>query len=223
MARAFYTGLVWVALAVPLFADGISLARVGDTWRYFRGVSEPSFPVNSWRNLGFNDSGWPSGMAGFTLAGGEATALGKFPSVRSAYFRKTFTLADSASVYWLILRLDYSSGFVAYLNGTEVLRRGLTGDPVPYDAYCNSYHAAGRAYDFDLSSYTDLLRAGQNILAIQVHVSADAPSTMVFVPELLANFQRGPFLANQSTNSIEIAWHTPDWADSVVEFGRTQI
>jgi len=27
------------------------------------------------------------------------------------------------------MRVDYDGGFVAYLNGTEVARRGLTGEP----------------------------------------------------------------------------------------------
>jgi hypothetical protein len=42
------------------------------------------------------------------------------------------------------------------------------------------------------------------------------------VPELLANFQRGPFVANASTNSIQVIWRTPVASDSVVEFGTNQ-
>ena len=218
MAWRFFSLLVTLA-TLPLLAAEVSLARVGDSWRYYRGTNEPSSPATAWRAPTFNDSGWPSGMAGFTLAGGEATGVGTTPPVRSVYFRKSFTLSDPASVYWLILRLDYSSGFVAYLNGTEVLRRGLSEEPVPYNAYAINYHPAGTAYDFDLSEFTDLLRTGQNVLAVQVHVSADSASTLVFVPELMANFQRGPLVANATTHGIDIAWRTPDWSDSIVEFG----
>jgi hypothetical protein len=218
MARNLLTLLLTLA-TVPGFAAEVSLAQVGDAWRYFQGVSEPSSPSTAWRTPWFDDSAWLAGMAGFTLAGGETTVIGTFPPVTSVYFRKTFTLADPESVYWLILRLDYSSGFVAYLNGTEVLRRGLSGDPIPFNAYAINYHAAGTPSDFDLSDFADLLVPGQNVLAVQMHGSADQPWTLVFVPELMANFQRGPYVANATTNAISIAWRTPDWGDSIVEFG----
>ena len=126
---------------------------------------------------------------------------------------------------WLVLRLDYTHGFVAYLNGQEILRRGLTNDPVAYDDYAD-YHFSGAAEEFDVSSFSGLLNAGENVLAIQVHTAVTNPpgygSSMRLVPELLANFQRGPFVANASTNSIQVIWRTPVAADSVVDFGTNQ-
>jgi len=46
---------------------------------------------------------------------------------------------------------DYTHGFVAYLNGQEILRRGLTNDPVAYNDYAD-YHLSGAADEFDVSS-----------------------------------------------------------------------
>src|SRR5947207_2797219 len=43
----------------------------------------------------------------------------------SACFRMKFTVRDPAAIRWLLLRIDYDDGFVAYLNGTEVARRGF--------------------------------------------------------------------------------------------------
>jgi len=85
---------------------------------------------------------------------------------------------------------------------------------------------SGEAEEFDVSSFSGLLNAGENVLAIQVHTAVTNPpgydSSMRLVPELLANFQRGPFVANVSTNSIQVIWRTPVAADSVVEFGTNQ-
>ncbi len=219
-------------LATPAQGDDISLVRVGERWRYYRGTNEPSCPATAWRQETFDDSNWLEGESGFSTTGYsdtfEATywnQLGPAPLTRSFYLRRKFTVADQQAVKWFILRLDYTHGFVAYLNGQEIVRRGLTNDPVAYND-CADYHFSGAAEDFDISGFSGLLNAGENVLAIQVHTAASNPpgygSSMRLVPELLANFQRGPFVANATTNSIQVIWRTPVAADSIVEFGTDQ-
>ncbi len=226
---------VWCILAlVAMWARGdeISLVRVGESWRYFRGTNEPSSPVNGWRGLSFDDSGWGEGGSGFSTTGYSSTSEATYwnqltpaPLTRSFYLRRKFTVADPQAVKWLVLRLDYAHGFVAYLNGQEIVRHGLTNNPVAYNDYAD-YHLSGAAEEFDVSSFAGLLNAGENVLALQVHTAATNPpgygSSMRLVPELLANFQRGPFVANASTNSIQVIWRTPVAADSVVDFGTNQ-
>jgi hypothetical protein len=219
-------------LATSAQGDDISLVRVGEAWRHYRGTDEPSAPVTAWRTLGFDDSSWPEGTSAFSTTAYSATAeatlwnqLPPSPLCRSFYIRRKFTVADPQAVKWLVLRLDYTHGFVAYLNGQEILRRGLTNDPVAHDDYAD-YHFSGVAEDFDVSAFSGLLNEGENLLAIQVHTAVTNPpgygSSMRLVPELLANFQRGPFVANASTNSIQVIWRTPVAADSIVEFGTNQ-
>ena len=219
-------------LAMRARGDEISLVRVGEGWRYYRGTSQPSSPVTAWQQLSFDDSIWPQGQSGFSTAAyadtGEATFWSQLPPApltRSFYLRRKFTVADPQAVKWLVLRLDYSHGFAAYLNGQEILRRGLTNNPVAHNDYADC-HFGGAAEEFDVSSFSGLLNAGENVLAIQVHTAVTNPPgydrSMRLVPELLANFQRGPFVANASTNSIQVIWRTPVAADSVVEFGTNQ-
>jgi hypothetical protein len=221
--------LVFITQAL---GDEISLVRVGEPWRYYRGTNEPSSPVTAWRQLDFEDSSWQEGESAFSTTAYSDTAeatlwnqLPPSPLSRSFYLRRKFTVADPQAVKWLVLRLDYTHGFVAYLNGQEILRRGLTNDPVPYDDYAD-YHFSGTAEEFDVSPFSGLLLAGENLLAIQVHTAVTNPpgygSSMRLVPELLANFQRGPFVANASTNSMQVIWHTPVAADSAVDFGTNQ-
>ena len=219
-------------LATWARGDDISLVRVGEDWRYYRGTNEPSSPVTAWRQLDFQDSSWQESASAFSTTAYSDTAEATYwnqlpptPLARSFYLRRKFTVADPQAVKWLVLRMDYTHGFVAYLNGQEIARRGLTNDPVAYDDYAD-YHFSGEAEEFDVSSFSGLLNAGENVLAIQMHTAVTNPpgydSSIRLVPELLANFQRGPFVANASTNSIQVIWHTPVAADSVVQFGTNQ-
>jgi len=220
-------------LALCAQGDEISLVRVGEVWQYYRGTNEPSSPVTAWRMLGFDDSSWPEGQSGFSTttysATDEATLWSQpttSPLARSFYLRRKFTVLDPQAVKWLILRLDYTHGFVAYLNGQEIVRRGLANDPVSCSDYAD-YHFSAAAEEFDVSSFAGMLNAGENILAIQVHTAVTNPpgygSSMRLVPELLANFQRGPFLANASTNAMQVIWHTPVAADSAVDVGTNHV
>src|SRR5205814_3155687 len=125
--------ILLISLSFSLLADEFSLIRVGQTWSYFKGQSEPSTPAEAWRGLGFDDSHWLKGISGFSYGYApydEATVLADMPGNYSAvYFRKKFVLTNLATVKWFVLRADYDHGFVAYLNGTEIARRGLAGDP----------------------------------------------------------------------------------------------
>lgn len=119
-----------------------------------------------------------------------------------------------------MLRLDYASGFVAYLNGQEIVRRGIPADPVPYNTYATN-HVRGTAEVFNVTAFLPFLTPGENLLAIQLHRAAN--TNLVLVPELRANFQRGPFVANTTTNSTQIVWQTPVICNSVVDFGMNEV
>ncbi len=223
----------WLPVTVGFAADEISLVRVGEVWTYQFGTNAPSSPVTVWRNLGFDDSSWLRGPSGFSTFFSvdykEATFWPGAENFHSVFLRHQFSVTNPADVKWLVLRLNYDDGFVAYLNGQEIARRGLTNDPVPFDDYADPHPVTvlgGAAEEFDVTASTGLLTAGENLLAIEVHTAVTNESFntngMRLVPELLANFQRGPFIQNATTNSIQVIWRTPVPADSVVDFGTNQ-
>src|SRR5581483_5758859 len=94
---------------------------------------------------------------------------GAEPGYLTVYTRKSFVINSPADVDSLILTLDYDDGFVAYLNGTEVARMNVAGNPAAFNEVASADHEAGTAEEFDLSANKSLLRAGQNVLAIEVH------------------------------------------------------
>ena len=103
--------------------------------------------------MSFDDSGWQEGHSGFSTTGysdtEEATYLNQLPPApltRSFYLRRKFTVADPQAVKWLVLRLDYTHGFVAYLNGQEVLRHGFKLPGVKVELCSMTWREAEEAF-----------------------------------------------------------------------------
>lgn len=205
-------------------ADDFQLISLGENWRYFKGISEPSTNAGFlWIDRAYDDTSWTNGRTGFSSSGGygEVTLFSDYgTSYKTIYFRKRFTIAEPANIRELILRIDYDDGFVAYLNGVEVARRGVSG-------YTNSlvpvtetapYHPRGAAELVPLINPGAVMVSGTNVLAIQLLGTA-TDASMTFVPELLANVVRGPYLQNTTPSSTQIIWNTHSPAASSIEYG----
>ncbi|HTG43279.1 MAG TPA: metallophosphoesterase family protein, partial [Verrucomicrobiae bacterium] len=208
---------VFFLFAASARADDLHLIRVGDFWRYFKGVNEPGSPLGAWRLPEFDDRNWPLGLSGFSTLTytsantPEATALQDFGlGYNTVYFRKDFIVAQPASLAALLLRIDYDDGFIAYLNGREVARRGIAGtadEPLAAGSLAAN-HPRGPTEEIDVSHALPLLRTGTNLLAIQVLGSSPADYSFAFIAELAGNFTRGPYLQNTTSNSTQIIWKT---------------
>lgn len=217
--------IAWLSL-ICLRADDVSLIRVGEPWRYLQGTREPSSPSIAWRQIGYDDSHWSVGVSGFSGGSrGEATDIPGMPGAfRSVYLRNSFSVTRPESIVWLILRIDYSDGFIAYLNGTEIARRNMPGEAfssVPFNAPALSAHPRAQTEEVNVSKSIPLLVEGVNVLAIQAHNANLFSFGFTLVPEFLGNFVRGPFVQNASADSISVLWKTPVPARSEVEYGTT--
>ena len=217
--------LAWlILLHLPALAYEGTLVRVGDSWKYFKGTNAPSALRTAWQQITFDDSTWLTGVGGFSIGQqyDENTLLFDMPTrYLSAFFRKKFTVNELQGMKWLTLRIDYDDGFLAYLNGTEVARRGFaSGADVSFDTPAASL---GRTWgeEINLTAFTNLLVTGENVLAIELHNSSLGNSTAVLVTELVANFTRGPFVQNVSSNHAQVIWRTPAPADTKLEFGTS--
>ncbi len=218
LGLAVLTGISWTATAVEP-----RLLPIGAPWRFQVIAEDSPPPPTNWLALDFDDRAWTNGVSGFstytTQPSIEATYLGR-TSATSVCFRARFVVPDPAEIQWLVLRVDYVSGFVAYLNGREIARRGVEGDPPPWDALA-TYHARQATEELDVSLHRGSLVAGTNLLAIQLHGWSLPAAGLVLVPELCANFPRGPFIQNVTTQTAEILWRTPVPGGATVDFGDT--
>jgi hypothetical protein len=108
----------------------------------------------------------------------------------SAYVRVPFAVNDPSSVSAMTLKMKYDDGYVAYLNGTEIARRNLTGSvgsPVAHNASAASDRANNLALTFedvDVSAFTHLLVSGSNVLSIQALNSSAGDPNLLAVPQL---------------------------------------
>jgi len=157
-----------------------------DTWRYFEGSS----PVPaSWAQLSFNDTAWKTGKGGFGYADEDDQTI--ISEAVSVFIRKKFTLLETASIEAMMLNMDYDDGFIAYLNGVEIARNGITGTNPPYNTLATINHEAtmytgGKPESFTIlkSLFQSILKTGENVLAIQVHnnsVSSSDLSAIAFL------------------------------------------
>lgn len=182
-------------------AEGVvSVIKPGDSWRFFRGWTEASDPIDAWRGLDFPDQAWEQGPSGFGMGDGDDTTVlsDMQNNYYSVYVRKEFTIDDASSVGNLRLTVDYDDGFVAYLNGEEILRRGLgePGSPVYFNTPASS-HEAGTPESFDQGSLPALLRTGRNVLAMECHNESLTNGDLSLIPSLDVDYSAPTLLINE--------------------------
>lgn len=210
---AVLTMLATFALA-PSPARAVTLIPQLASWKY---LVTPSAPVASWKTIGYDDGSWGSGPA--PLGFGEtyiATPIGfggnSADKYRTTYFRKSFTYTPE-TLGSLTLTARYDDGFVAYLNGIEVLRRGLPTGTIAWSTLATSHEAT--AYEsFDLTPFLGSLTSGTNVLAVEVHQTSANSSDLVWdgglsaAPPGAATITRVPYLQSVTPQQATIRWRT---------------
>src|SRR6185295_13734694 len=105
----------------------------------------------------------------------------------TAQLRIPFGVADPSVYSSLQLRMKYDDGFVAYLNGTEIARRNISGtafNSTATSARTNSNDVTTYE-DIDVSAFLGALVAGQNVLAIHGENITAGDADALIMPELI--------------------------------------
>ena len=214
-----------------------TLIGEGDAWRYFKGRSSapPHRGGRDWTEPDYDDStGWGGpAPSGFGYGDGDdATEFGDmWRSYTTLYVRRTFTVPDPSEVKHLTLAADYDDGFVAYLNGREVVRRNLPGGIVRQDTKAIRAREASRGdggADPQEREFLPIdpgtLRAGTNVLAVSGHNVSRTSSDFSLAIALYANVNlvRGPYLQRPSADGLTVVWDTDAATDGSVDFGRNR-
>lgn len=133
----------------------------------------------AWRRPDFVDSGWIRGTGGVgyesspaDYAGILGTDVGPLMSGRSGscFARFTFTVDDPAQLGDLGFEVQYDDGFVAWLNGVEVARRGAPA-ALPWNALATGDHPDSLAVIpqvIDAGPLASAMTTGVNVLAVQI-------------------------------------------------------
>lgn len=201
----------------PWYEDRV-IIPTDATWKYFKGVSEASTPIDDWRKVGYDDSGaqWLSGQTGIGYGDGDdATLLTDMQNgYWSIYCRYVFSIPDPTAVDQLLLELDHDDGFIAYLNGPEVGRAYMSvmaPTPVYFDTPAMLHAPAvegGTPTFVDMTAYKSQLNVGDNVLAVQVHNNTLGSSDLTFIPRLVSRTMHTPGSANFPVLINEVKFNT---------------
>ncbi len=195
-----------------------TLVASNSGWRFIKGLAEASTPTNAWRELGFDDSGWSNASAPFFYgdpytnfpAGIYGTHLTDMQSnYATIYLRQEFTVTNRAAITNLFLNTQCDDGFIAWLNGVQVLRVNVPAGEVPYNGVAPAQSAEPNQTGSSYIIYTltnaaaSRLINGTNILAVHaLNQSLTASSDFGFNAQLYmfpADFSRVPPRLAQAT------------------------
>ena len=197
------------------------IVPLGATWSY---LDDRSDPGTAWRATEFDDSGWQSGPAELGFGDGdEATVITR--GALAYYFRHDFEIDDVDSVAALELGIRRDDGAIVYLNGTEVVRSNMAAGEVSYDTLASNANDDGtELHTYEVSA--DLLVAGENVLAAEVHqvsslssdLSFDLRATRIVAAES-PTLERRPYLQLGTPSSMIVRWRTDGYTTTRLSYG----
>ena len=186
----FRTELVSAAEIDQALAEPQLWIPAGASWRYWRGRADPT-PSTEWTSREFGASRWETGPSALTGSrppedGPDATFLAdQIGAYSTLYLRHAFTVASPGAIDRLVLAVESSGGFVAYLNGTEIARIAAGESGKRLSSRANATRQGGTLRTEVVEIPPGLLVAERNVLAIQAIAPArNAP--LAVLPVLAA-------------------------------------
>lgn len=187
----------------------------GSNWRY---LDTGANLGEAWFDPSFDDNDWKTGQAQLGYGDGDEATSIDYGSASSryatTYFRKEFALDDPAAVLTLDAQVLRDDAAAIYLNGVEIYRDDnlpagaghavYTGDPVDDEKAFVTF-----------SIPTELLVAGVNVLAVEVHQSAANDNDLSFDLQL-----QGKVASEPTTITIDV---TPTILGDVDFNGRVDL
>jgi hypothetical protein len=204
------------AQIIILAPDNVTL------WRY--NSASNNLDGTGWQSPGFNDSAWPTALAGFTTSNDWETVTNGFEPRSTnmispgsggpvtTYYRVPFTLPGSIIGAQLRLVGAVDDGLVAYVNGVEAGRLRITNaSPVSFTNLATgagpevtATNILGQTNHVHLPLETIILTnlsglvPGANLLAIELHqnslTSSDALLSVQLIAQLESFVDPGPRL-----------------------------
>jgi hypothetical protein len=160
-----------------------TLIARGSSWKYLdTGVDQGT----GWIAVGFDDSTWKSGLAELGYGDSDERTVVSYGTDANnkyitTYFRKAFTVSDPTLFLNLVMTLRYDDGAVIYLNSAELFRIGMPSGTIGYSTYAS----AAAEYSDDVRTLPkDLLLAGTNVIAVEMHQGNATSSDLSFDMEL---------------------------------------
>lgn len=116
-------------------------------YKYFVGITKPD---SGWENIAFKDSSWIQGHGPIGYGDNDNTI--KTDTVVSVYIRYRLTVDEETiqKIKALVLYNDFDDGFIAYLNGLEILRVNMD-DSIRHPGHLQTTSRSHEAEDYRFS------------------------------------------------------------------------
>ncbi len=182
-------GYDFVGWAQPIKSNIITK---GDQWKY---LDDGSDQGTAWHDTTFNDDSWKTGSGEFGYGdGGEATVIDYGSDANNkyitTYFRKSFSLTQNdLCAFNFEINILYDDGAIVFLNGKEILHPNMstTGTIGYHTLAISSISDTGETTYYSYPVDPSYFKAGNNLLAVEVHQSAANSSDLSFDLELIMN------------------------------------
>ncbi len=171
-------------------ASSALLVSSDSNWKY---LDTGVYPGVNWNQVIFSTTDWKQGPARLGYGGdGEVTTIGYGTNANNkhitTYFRQSFVMPTSLTCTSLTFRLLRDDGAIVYLNGGEVFRSNMPTGAVTYLTTAPANVSGGEEQTFfTTQAGTNYLRAGNNVLAVELHQDASTSSDLGFALEVTAN------------------------------------
>lgn len=209
------------APGVAVATTGVTSALIssGDSWAYRSDGTTPA----GWNQPGFDASAWPSGPSQLGWGGrGEVTPV---PSGQiTQYYLRRVQVTNPAQYAALNLSVKRDDGIAVYVNGIETYRDNLPAGPLTANTFPTALTSPADGVTWRSAVISpNLLVAGDNVVAVEVHQNSRSDARAVFD---LALEPLAPSEANAPTRpevtsptrtdySVSLAW-TPSTDDTGV-------
>ena len=176
----------WIE-SLPRAGGPYRVVGAGAEWKF---LDDGSQPDTAWRQAGFDDSAWLTGVAEFGFGDGDemtviSSGLPGAPLI-TAYFRRAFSLSNAPLYTNLLMRLLRDDGAIVYLNGREVLRNNLPGGPVSSSTLALvDIDGDAETQFIEAALAPSLLVEGTNVIAVEVRQSSAVSDDLSFDLALL--------------------------------------
>lgn len=188
-ARSFVPSGVGGGVQTPLPA--------GWTWRWFTDATglgssavvagAAGWAATNWKHSDFDDRAWAEGPAQLGYGEGDEATVIPFGSASAkwitAYFRRTVVLTNVQAVTRAVVRLKCDDGAIVYVNGAEAARVSMPAGPVGGTTLASSAGDDGQGFA-EIGFDPALLRAGTNMIAVELHQSSGTTSDASFDLEM---------------------------------------
>jgi hypothetical protein len=201
MAEVAPESRVDAGIAAPGVSGTILIAE-SDTWRYMKGIMEPSEP-GLWREANFDDSHWPRGT--LPIGYGESFVNTPLADMRNhystVYVRRYFEVTDLDQINRLSLDVKYDDGIVVWINGQRVLQENVSDAELSFQATANSALENKSFVPIVLTDPSSFLQEGHNLIAIHLLNSSRSSSSDCFL-DVRLTAQKTPKADDPDTDPI---------------------